>query len=401
MTSDIAPDEEPLGLVGRLMARLHGEVPADVLESYRRAGSEVYDLLDQIETRRAEGVLGGDAWSVDDATQAAFVATWCAFALQVLGDALLEADYESDPGSVGYVPPITAQQALAFYSQVPSWLARACQAQASPSYRLDVALPAPLPRWVQVEPCPRAHLAAMRAGLDQLRRHATAGMVGFHVDQADDDRRRAHDRVHEVLADAEAAAGYADRLWAPTVPKDIHEAIERQAKHAVERFYELGQLMAMPQLTASAAPSPTTPTLSRLPGPGEAGFDPWCLTDPASRDQWRRDAKARQAIETLWAADPNPAATLAIQAEIDAAVTRGDIGPGGVGHFFCCPWSPIYEARRPVTIAGRPLQPIEQFTFDVSAEEMAEGGPFRREIVVGQFHPTGEVDYCLPGSPDD
>jgi hypothetical protein len=35
---------------------------------------------------------------------------------------------------------------------------------------------------------------------------------------------------------------------------------------------------------------------------------------------------------------------------------------------------------------------VQQFTFDVSAE----GGEFRRQILVGPFAPTDEVDYCDP-----
>jgi len=396
MSTEDTPVEQRPGPFGRLMARLQGEVPADVLEAYRRAGGEVYALGDELETRRIESLLDGDTWSMDPATQAALAAVWCAFALQALGDALLEADYQADPGSVGYVPSVTARQALAFYGQVPGWLARARQAQASPSYRLDVTLPARLPPWGEVEPCPKVHLAAMRAALDQLRRHAAAGMAGFHVEGVDDGRRRAHDRAHEILAEAEAAACYADRLWAPEVPYDIHEAIERHAKHALDRFYELGQLMAMPQLAISTPPTLARFETSALPGPGQPGFDPWCLTHPASRAWWWRDPTARRAIDMLWASDPDPAATLAIQGDIDAAVARGDVIPNPVGYFLCCPWSSIYEVRHPVIIGGRWLHPVEQFALDVSAEGMSQGRAFRRELFVGQFHPTTQIDYCLP-----
>jgi hypothetical protein len=65
-------------------------------------------------------------------------------------------------------------------------------------------------------------------------------------------------------------------------------------------------------------------------------------------------------------------------------------------HYFCCPWSAIYLVRRPVTIAGQRLRPMQQFTFDVSAEEMAEGGEFVRRLLPGPFHPTSKVDYCDP-----
>ena len=126
--------EQPT-LWGRLMARKNGEVPADVLEAYQRAGAEVYQLLDDLEVRRLDVVLGtGDAWSVAPATQAALVCAWNAFALQLLGDQLLVADYEADPPSVGYVPPATAEQALSFYGQVAGWLERARRAESNPSF---------------------------------------------------------------------------------------------------------------------------------------------------------------------------------------------------------------------------------------------------------------------------
>lgn len=39
---------------------------------------------------------------------------------------------------------------------------------------------------------------------------------------------------------------------------------------------------------------------------------------------------------------------------------------------------------------------MQQFTFDVSGEEMAEGGQFIRRLLTGPFHTTSEIDYCAP-----
>ncbi len=147
-------DEEP-NLWGRMMAKLGGEVPADVLEAYRRAGGEVYQLLDDLAGRRLDIVLGtGDAWSVAPATQAALVCGWNAFALQLIGDQLLAADYEADPSSVGFVPPATAQEALGFYGQVAAWLERARGAERNPSFVLDVAVPPRCRRGPSSNPVP-------------------------------------------------------------------------------------------------------------------------------------------------------------------------------------------------------------------------------------------------------
>jgi hypothetical protein len=43
---------------------------------------------------------------------------------------------------------------------------------------------------------------------------------------------------------------------------------------------------------------------------------------------------------------------------------------------------------------------MERFVFDVSAEEMAEGGQFVRRLVRGPFRTTDEVDYCDPQGDD-
>jgi hypothetical protein len=133
-------------------------------------------------------------------------------------------------------------------------------------------------------------------------------------------------------------AAYAEQLWAPDVPQELHEQIERHAKEALERYYHLGQPLAMPRLVetygrrapraaavASTAVVNLKPRPSRRPGPGRTGFDPWCLTDPATREQWQRDAAASEAIETLRGLDPAPQRTLAVPAAIDAALARGDV----------------------------------------------------------------------------
>lgn len=72
-----------------------------------------------------------------------------------------------------------------------------------------------------------------------------------------------------------------------------------------------------------------------------------------------------------------------------------------VGHYFCCPWAPVYLVLWPVVIDGQRLRVMQQLTYDVSAEEMEEGGPFTRRLVLGSSSPTDQVDYCIPGQGHD
>jgi hypothetical protein len=115
---------------------------------------------------------------------------------------------------------------------------------------------------------------------------------------------------------------------------------------------------------------------------------------------WQADPRARKAIAALWDADPDPARTLAIHAQIQAGLASGAVAPVTTlrlgSYFYCCPWSAIYQVRRPFKIGGKRLSVPQQFTFDVSGEELAEGGAFVRRIVLGPFTPTTEADYCDP-----
>lgn len=391
----------------RLAAVFHGEVSAETVEAYRRAGAVAYqDLLDAERLREELRGTGVDLWSAGPGRRSQLLCSWNAYALQALGDELVKADYEAVPSTVGYLPPVTAEQAAAFLGEVEYWSSRTHRAAADPGYNITVEgpVPAPLPRWVEVEPCPQAHLDAMRAAAHGLRDHAQTALADFTRSQIPQEHAEEADRLAGWVAEADSAVDYADSLWGPAAGEVRHERVENSLKRAIGGYYQVGQLLAAPELLDRDEKPSATLTPRRMPLPGQPGFDPWCLTDPASRDSWRADPQARRAIDTLWRYDPDPAATLGMQAQIDAAVAEGAAeratGSGGrvLGNYFCCPWSRIYVARRPLTLGHQSVRPGEQFTLDVSAEDVATGGGFRRELVYGPFHPTNDVDYCDPTS---
>lgn len=224
----------------KLKASAHGEVSREGLEPYRVAGGSVYSYIIELDEMRAQAGLPN--------VQAALLAGWVAFALQVLGDELLDADLAVDPSTAHYVPRVTAEQAMAFYEPVQAWMSRARVAQASGSYRLDVPVPEVMPEWVEVEPCPQAHLLAFRQAAGRLREHSEGVMAGFDPGPGCE---RARGVVVEALAEASAAADYANGLWSASTgapPANLHETIEAHLKHAVESYFYLGQVVAMPAL---------------------------------------------------------------------------------------------------------------------------------------------------------
>jgi hypothetical protein len=392
-------------LWGRMVARLQGEVPATTLEAYRRASLQVFELMDQAEARRSGCAAEGlDAWTVPAATRAGLLCAWNAFVLQTLGNDILDADYAAEPATVGFVPPVTADQVLTFYSQVEGWVNRAQQAHANPDYTLDVAVPAELPPWSQVEPCPTTHMRGIVRAMGTVADHVSAAMSFLPQAPPDDAQQKAQlNRIRQRFAAAQAKARYAMDLHGAVPSRELHERVDPHARAAIELFYELGQLIADPTLAMGLGPTHPARSLTTSGGvpqrgvlPGDPRFDPWCLTDPDARAVLLHDKQAKRALRKMWELDPDPAKTLALYDEIRAAFERGDVAyaatsKGRVGHFHCCPWTSVLVARRNVTLAGTALRTMQQFVYDVGAVNRAE--TFRRRIVVGTFQQTEQVEY--------
>lgn len=236
----------------RIKASAHGEVSRDALDPYRTAGRGVYDYVLELDALRAADTSGSGV-------QAALLAGWVAFALQVLGDEMLDADAALDPSTAHYLPPVTAEQVTEFYEPVQGWMGRAKAAKASSAYRFDVVVPAVLPDWVEVEPCPPAHLLALRQAVARLKEFTEGLLPGF-----DPGPQQAHAKaiVAEGMAEAGSAADYADAMWGATdgpPPAKMHEAIEAHLKHAAESYFYLGQVIAMPSLADAPRRRKETP----------------------------------------------------------------------------------------------------------------------------------------------
>jgi hypothetical protein len=388
------------GISTRVRAALRGERNAADLEALRAAGAGVYEELGRAEQDRARlAVEGLDLWTAPDGVSGHLVATWNAFVLQSMGARLLDADYAADTGTIGFVPPAVFDQVWSWFCAAAGWLSQARQAASNPDYDLagTLRIPAALPAWVEVEDRPLAHLQAMLTALPAIREHAELALFDLDRNCRTDRQRRAANTLQQIAAEAGTAADYAQALSGTPTGQRLHQLIEGHLRRAVNLWFHLGQLAAMPKLigqySAKAGPARIDPREL----PGGASFDPWRLTDPGTRAQWRADPRARKAIAALWEADPEPALTLSIHAEIQAALDAGSIVPvlarGNGSYFYRCPWSAVYLVRRPVKINGRRLSVPQQFIFDVSGEKVAEGGSFVRRILLGPFINTTDVDY--------
>lgn len=228
----------------KFKAAAHGEVSRADLDPYKAAGAGVYEYVMELDARDKAGAAG----QLPNHLQVSLLAGWVAFALQVLGDEMLDADATLDPPTAHYVPVVTAQQVMSFYDPVQSWMTMARAAKANPSYRVPVELPAVLPEWVEVEPCPQAHLVAIRSAINRLADYTQGILSGFDPGPG---LGYVSDLVAQASAEAASATEYANGLWGATSgppPARMHEAIEANLKTGAETHFYLGQLLAMPRL---------------------------------------------------------------------------------------------------------------------------------------------------------
>lgn len=391
----------------KMRAARRGERNTATLEAMRSAGTAVYEELTIVEAHQDELRAGNrSAWDSAPDTASHALTTWNAYVLQSLGETLLD---HADAEQSGFVPPDTFDLAWRWFAQVQPWLSRARQARSNPDYDIRAELTPP----VELTPPPRldGYLGALLDAEVRLRERAEFAVFvldkGKRPPYADDDLNR----LRQLSAMAGAAADYARALRA--AGGDEEETTDRIAAanlgQALTTWYQIGQLAAFPALLRRFRLPRERPRFDPERLPGGDSFDPWCLTDEATLDSWRHDPAAVRTLDALWAADPDPALTLQLKAEIDRAledraITRVFL-PGGADKITCyhrCPWSSLYEVRRTVTIAGRRLGVLQQFALDVSADGMYWGRPFVRRLVLGPFqanHPAMHAPRPMPITP--
>jgi hypothetical protein len=423
---------------GRLGAWLDFEVSAESLEAYRRASVLVDELQGQARERRLACVMDGlDPWALPPGTRAGFLCAWNATVLQTLGDALLDADAADTPRTAGFVPRPMHDEVATYYDGVEAWLDRARQAFANPEYRLDRPVPDRLPV-PAADPFPVLGLRDSRArgllaGLRAVREHAAAAMTLLPETVADPARQAQLRSIRQRYEWALAAAREAETPPPArgAVPDEEHWM--GHVRGAIERFYELGQLIAAPGLvdgesvnavsprtvppdappapreepdaaspaagvpssgpatpppaprpvkdgsrqtagSGKAAPNPShahTPDASRLPG--GANFDVWCLTHPAARKAGKATATA---LKCMW--DAAPRRVLRFHDEIQEALRRGDVahatdGRRGAMYWPCRPWAPVYVARRTISLDGRRIPAKRRFVLETGSTDFLIG----------------------------
>jgi hypothetical protein len=288
-----------MGLRERLSAAAHGEVSTSALEAYGTSNNDAYDLLERVPS---EGP--------------ARLAAWCAFVLQTHADNLIASG--SGPG---YCDRDAFDDATRAYQFAGTWLDRARAAQARADYVLDTVVPQP---YLKLGPQGEGQAKALRKTLWTLQ-----SRLGAHLNARSSEP--VYTRLAPTLPALQSALDTGAGLPNSKPSPELLATIGATLISALDRAYQAGQLLAMTELIASR-PDPPADQGERDSAsltiflPGDPGFDPWCVTDPLElieREFGQSVGWATRKLVEFWASDPEPAKTLALQAQIASAIENG------------------------------------------------------------------------------
>lgn len=373
-------------LLRTVLARARGHLATETLEAYRRAGAVVYDLLGDLETTHP------NPWTTSLSDQTYRVCVWNAFALQTLGDQMLDADERLEPSSAGFVPPQTYALVLKFYQGSAGWFAAAQQAQHNHRYRPQVELPASLPAWEGATRYPRIFLEALLEATQALRLHVEARWRDFEQQRPPTDKAHLLERLRQKRTRAQTKLDYTLRLLSPS-GSSVHPSTVQHLRLAVSGYYRLGQLLAMPGLLGKNKESEAQDVSKveirerlLLPEPAPPPPERWRMTDPQARPRLEQDLAVQTALRDMWQADPDPQITQALFEQIREALERGFIAyalsPDGqpLGSHRSPPFAAVYVALKPLNLWGQRLETGQLFSFETYRP--SRGGAFRRALVI-------------------
>ncbi len=162
---------------------VRGEVSDANVRGYLRAASQIEDVWQEVDNQLAQlQVQGAPPWEAYHRLRYPLAFVRAGRTYQVFVQQLLEADAAFDHITLGYLPPVTFDQANALCHQILPNLQQAIAALHNPRYEPEAPFPLELGPRIEVKghTCPLPHLAGM-LGAAREADNWTAGMVAEYA----------------------------------------------------------------------------------------------------------------------------------------------------------------------------------------------------------------------------
>lgn len=355
-----------------------GEIDDANIRGYLRAASQIEDLWQQIAARRAAiSEQGQTPWDAYRQVGYALAFIRSARTYQVFVQELLAADAAADPGTAGYLPQVTYDQANALCHQIQPTVQQAIAALHTAGYVPETLLPLSLEPRLESEgkPCPLAHLQGMLSAAREIREWA-AGLIAEynnevqhapHVPEAIQQHLTA---LQGYLAQGDSQLRFGvdlvGQISQGETTATLHEEAENSLWEALRLFFRLNQAIALPDLLHSVSPaisstqSPQKVYRDRRIRPD----DLWQVAAPGARSELRGTKFGTAEMEEMSEKMGGILSAGAQQYldEVKAAVARGDAMM--VLAMANCPFEPLYRSNRPLTLAGAHVPAHSEFHWD-------------------------------------
>lgn len=240
---------------------IRGEVSDASIQGFLRAASQIEEVWQHIDEKRAELIAqGSNPWDAYAQLRYPLAFIRAARIYQVFVKELLLADAAFEPETAGYLPPITYDQANALCSQLQPALQYTLAALNDPAYVPDI--PFPLILGPRIEnggrPCPVTHLQGIIAATAEVREWAAGLMAEYQhaIQQAAvpvPTEIAAHlTALQGLLAQADSqlrfGTDYAGQVTQGEATPEMHMQAEDYLWDALQSFFLLNQAVAMPAL---------------------------------------------------------------------------------------------------------------------------------------------------------
>ena len=348
---------------------LRGEVSDANVRGYLRAASQIEDLWQQIDTQVAALIGQGVApWEAYHRLRYPLAFIRAARTYQVFVRELLAADAAADPGTAGYLPRVTFDQANTLCHQIQPMLEHAVTAFHDPAYVPDVPLPLRLGPRIEAEghACPLPHLQGMIAAAREVREWA-AGLIAQYENAIRQSATPAPAEITTHLTALQSRLAQADsqlrfgvdlvgQISQGEATPELHERAEDSLWKGMEQVFLLNQAVALPELLRTPPTSHTPPR----PRPAQRTYhdrrirpdDLWRIAAPSARAELRGTEFGTDEMEEMCEKMGGILSAGAQQYldEVEAAVAQGDAKD--MAAMANCPFEAVYRARVPLTLAG-------------------------------------------------
>ncbi|HEY0754991.1 MAG TPA: hypothetical protein VGD98_13620 [Ktedonobacteraceae bacterium] len=269
----------------------YGAVSDAAIQGYLRAASQIESVWQQIDDKVDELVLQGlPPWEAYSQLGYALAFIRACRLNVVFVQELLRAETATNAASAGYLPRVTYEQALALCEHIEPTIEEAIKASTNPRYVLPAStLPLKLGPHIgsEYQDLPLSHLQGFMRAAQEMR-DWSAGLLAKYELALHAQNLPLPQEVSTHLAQMKSELELGDfhlrtgtdmvgQLSQVGVAQPLHQKAEGFLWEAMESFYQLDQLLAMPDLRrhpASPAARASAPAQMPARGPEHTAIQP-------------------------------------------------------------------------------------------------------------------------------